>query len=331
MIDMRPTVIPKSDQLNADSLIGQILTIKVTKVSLLAEADQPIAISYEGDNGKPYKPGKSMRRVLVNVWGPDGNAYIGRSMTLYRDAAVMFGGVATGGIRISHMSHIDAPVTMALTVTRANRKPFTVQPLAVQAPTPPRVPNGVPDDVQAVRELGDKAAAGGMDALREFWTGLSKAGKMAVGNGAQLAAWKVIAEAADAPDVEFDDKPPLGDRFYREPEQTKSAGPVVTSGPQHEPAGGVSAPAEAASQEPLEGVAASPPGAAAPSDLAAAIEARKAEILATGDARAQAGAVALRNFLEDLRSDREDGLVTSIRKGVWNDTAKAADAAKGKK
>src|ERR1700722_13127814 len=102
MIDMRPTVIPKSDQLNADSLIGGPKTIKVTKVSLVAEADQPIAIGFEGDDGKPYKPGKSMRRVLVNIWGPDGNAYIGRSMTIYRDVKVMFGGVATGGIRISH-------------------------------------------------------------------------------------------------------------------------------------------------------------------------------------------------------------------------------------
>ena len=327
MIDIRTTVIPKSDQINADSLIGQTLTIKVTKVSLLTEADQPIAIGFEGDGGRPYKPCKIMRRVMVNCWGPDGNAYIGRSMTIYRDAAVMFGGVATGGIRISHMSHIDAPVTMALTVTRANRKPFTVQPLAAQAM--PRVTNGVPEDVQAVRELGDKAAAAGIDALRQYWTGLSKAGRIALGNGTQLAAWKAIAESADAPAVDFDDKPPLGDRFYREPEQTKPADPAVTSGPQHEPTGGISAPAEAASQGPLEGVTASPPGAAAPSDLAAAIDARKAEILATGDARAQAGTVALRNFLEELRKDGEDGLVTSIRKGVWNDAAKAADTAKG--
>lgn len=129
MIDLRQTIIPKSDQLNADDLIGRTLTIKVTKVLLSAGSEQPVAIHYEGDHGKPYMACKSMRRVLVNVWGPDANAYTGRSMTLYRDDAVKFGGMEVGGIRISHMSHIERPVTMALTATRANRKPFTVQPL----------------------------------------------------------------------------------------------------------------------------------------------------------------------------------------------------------
>lgn len=132
MADIRQTTEPKSDQLNADSLIGgKSLTIKVTKVSLAA-GDQPVVISYEGDNGRPYKPCKSMRRVLVNVWGADGNAFIGRSMTLYCDDKVVFGGMAVGGIRISHMSHIEKDVTMALTATRASRKPFTVKPLVVK-------------------------------------------------------------------------------------------------------------------------------------------------------------------------------------------------------
>ena len=129
MIDMTKTTIPKSDQLNADDLSGGVTkTIKVRKVSLAA-GDQPVAINYDGDNDKPYMPCKSMRRVLVNVWGSDGTVYVGRSMTLYRDDKVLFGGVAVGGIRISHMSHIDKDITMALTATRANRKPFTVKPL----------------------------------------------------------------------------------------------------------------------------------------------------------------------------------------------------------
>lgn len=37
-----------------------------------------------------------------------------------------------GGIRISHMSHIDKPVTIALTATRGNKKPVTVQPLVIR-------------------------------------------------------------------------------------------------------------------------------------------------------------------------------------------------------
>lgn len=144
MTDLSQTIAPKSDQLNADDLIGGPRTIRVTNVSKMREPDQPIAINFEGDGGKPYKPGKSMRRVLVRVWGNDGTAYVGRRMTLFRDDAVQFGGVAVGGIRISHMSDIGSPVTMALTVTRANRKPFTVKPLPAERDRAPEKPAGTP-------------------------------------------------------------------------------------------------------------------------------------------------------------------------------------------
>ena len=134
MIDLRGTIKPKSDQLNADDLIGGPVTIRITGVSV-SEGDQPVSISFEGDGGKPFKPGKSMRRVLVNLWGPDGAVYVGRSLTLYRDEQVVFGGVEVGGIRISHMSHLQRETTMALTATKAKRKPFTVRPLVVEKPT----------------------------------------------------------------------------------------------------------------------------------------------------------------------------------------------------
>jgi hypothetical protein len=138
MIDLRGTIKPKSDQLNADDLIGGPVTIRITGVSV-GEGDQPVSISFEGDGGKPFKPGKSMRRVLVNLWGPDGATYVGRSLTLYRDEQVVFGGVEVGGIRISHMSHLQRETTMALTATKAKRKPFTVKPLAT-APAPAAKP-----------------------------------------------------------------------------------------------------------------------------------------------------------------------------------------------
>jgi hypothetical protein len=132
-MNMLATIVPKSDQLNSDDLIGRTMTITVTDVSI-AMAEQPVSISFEGDNGKPFRPGKSMRRVLVKVWGADAKVYVGRSMTLYRDDGVKFGGLAVGGIRVSHMSHLDKPMTMALTETRGNKKPFTVKPLVIEAP-----------------------------------------------------------------------------------------------------------------------------------------------------------------------------------------------------
>lgn len=181
MIDISQTTAPRSDQLNADDLIGGPRTITVTRVAKMKEPDQPIAVYFEGDGGKPYKPGKSMRRVLLRIWGNDGAAYAGRRMTLYRDDAVQFGGVAVGGIRISHMSGISSAVTMALTEKRASRKPFTVKPLPEERAPPPekrRDDAGLAGDQQeAPRQPGSRErlyaaarteAAKGSDALRAF-------------------------------------------------------------------------------------------------------------------------------------------------------------------
>lgn len=184
MTNMLTTIVPKSDQLNADDLIGRTITIKVNKVSLLA-GDQPVSIGYDGDGGKPYKPCKSMRRVLVSVWGSDGSAYVGRSMTLYRDEKVTFGAMAVGGIRISHMSHIDKPVTLALTATRANRKPFTVQPLKVDD-----------DGIDALKVAGREQAKSGSESLKAWWGTLGGARHKQLG-AAYLDEIKAIAAQAD--------------------------------------------------------------------------------------------------------------------------------------
>lgn len=129
MNDMASAIVPKSDQLNADDLIAGPMTITITDVSIRGGQEQPVSIHFEGDNGKPYKSCKSMNRVLVMAWGADAKKYVGRSLTLYRDPEVKWGGMAVGGIRISHMSHLDEPMTMVLTATKGSRKPFKVHPL----------------------------------------------------------------------------------------------------------------------------------------------------------------------------------------------------------
>lgn len=166
-MNLAPTIIPKSDQLNADDLITGPITIKVTSLKGSSEPQQPVAIHYEGDNGKPYKPCKSMRRVLVSAWGANGAEYVGRSMTLYRDDEVAFGGIKVGGIRISHMSHIERDMSMALTVSKAQRKPYTVRVLTVAA-TPAKV-----DPVTAIN------AAQSLDELAAVWKSLSSDEKVA--------------------------------------------------------------------------------------------------------------------------------------------------------
>lgn len=134
MNDMRAVIVPKSDQLNADDLLAGPITITVTNVTIRPGTEQPVSIFFDGDGGKPYKCCKSMARVLVHCWGPDASAYVGRSMTLYCDPKVKWGGMAVGGIRISHISHIKDTTVMALTETKGSRKPFTVKPLVVRNP-----------------------------------------------------------------------------------------------------------------------------------------------------------------------------------------------------
>lgn len=135
-LDIARTCAPKTDQLNADALLGGSMTIKVTDITIVDSKDQPVSIFYDGCEGKPYKPCLSMRRMLVRVWGPDGKAWFGRSMTLFHDEKVRLSGAEVGGIRISHVSNISAPVTMALTEKRGSKKPYTVRPLVIATDLP---------------------------------------------------------------------------------------------------------------------------------------------------------------------------------------------------
>lgn len=129
-IDLSKTIEAKSDHLSSDDLIGKVITIKITRVSV-NNSDRPVVIDYEGSNGKPYLPCKSMRRLMVAVWGADGAKYVGQSLTLYRDPTVTFGKIEVGGIRISHMTGIKEKFSTALTATRGRKKMFSVEPLIV--------------------------------------------------------------------------------------------------------------------------------------------------------------------------------------------------------
>lgn len=130
-MDISKTITPKSDQLNADDLIGGSKTIKIRDVKATDTEIQPVSIYFDGDNNKPYKPSKGMRRVLVAIWGVNAKAFIGRSLTLYRDDSVKFGGVEVGGIRISHASHISEPMRILETVSKGKRRPVTIEVLKV--------------------------------------------------------------------------------------------------------------------------------------------------------------------------------------------------------
>ncbi|MEO6601498.1 MAG: hypothetical protein ABIQ16_16595 [Polyangiaceae bacterium] len=129
--DLRSTIIPKSDQLNADQLLGGAMLITVTHVTLGSGEDQPVIVHYENENGRPFKPCKTMRKVLIHAWEKDGNAWAGRSMELYCDHAVKFGGESVGGIRISRMSHIPKDIKVSLTATRGKKAMYEIKALKV--------------------------------------------------------------------------------------------------------------------------------------------------------------------------------------------------------
>jgi hypothetical protein len=128
-MDITETIAPRSDQINAEDLLTGPRTFTVEKVTA-GTPEQPVEIHLAGLTGRPFKPSKTVRRLLVAAWGPEANAYTGRRMTLYRDPAVRFGGSEVGGIRVSHLSDIDKRIQVALTVTRGKRQPFIIEPLA---------------------------------------------------------------------------------------------------------------------------------------------------------------------------------------------------------
>lgn len=133
MTDITATIQPKTDQMNYDHLLTGPITITVSGVRVNTSSEQPVIVNFEGDDGKPFKPCKSMRRVMAKGWGADSSKYVGRSMTLYGDQDVIFGGQKVGGIRISHMSHIDRPISLPLSASKTKRILYKVEPLRLDS------------------------------------------------------------------------------------------------------------------------------------------------------------------------------------------------------
>lgn len=126
-MDLTESIAPRSDQVNADDLIAGPITYTIREV-IQGKAESPFDFLLV-ETDRAYRPSKTMRRVIVNAWGPEAANYAGRRLTLYREPSIKFGNAAVGGIRISHMSHIDSRVEVLAQVTRGKREKFTVDPL----------------------------------------------------------------------------------------------------------------------------------------------------------------------------------------------------------
>jgi hypothetical protein len=190
-MDLSDTIAPTSEQLDAVDLLGGARTFTIERVSA-GNAEQPVNIKLV-EFARPWRPGKSMRRVLVFCWGPDAATYVGRRVTLYCDPEVRFGGQAVGGTRISHLSHIKKRMQVPLLVARGRAGMFVVEPL-VEMPE-----SRAAEQVDWDAELA--GAAGDVDALKALY---KRAGQLEPNNhalGQRIAkAGKDAAAAASAPD-----------------------------------------------------------------------------------------------------------------------------------
>lgn len=122
------TTMAKSDQINAADLLGGPLVCQITDIQMTGSADQPISI-FVDSHPQPWKPSKTSRRVLAACWSDvDPSEWVGRYVVLYNDPTVMWAGKAEGGIRTSHMSHIDGKKTIMTNATRGKKSAQTVEP-----------------------------------------------------------------------------------------------------------------------------------------------------------------------------------------------------------
>lgn len=182
-MDLSSAVVPKSDQLNSDDLIGGPRTFTITEIRPGTD-EQPVNIYLaEFPKGRPWKPNKTMCRVLMELWDKESAAYIGRRVTLFREPKVRFGNDTVGGVRISHMSDIGSKKrTVIVTVSKGRKGPFVVEPLPDSTPTSP------PVGETTVARLAE---------LRAEWTGADAERKKAIETEvAELSAPQVTAEDA---------------------------------------------------------------------------------------------------------------------------------------
>ena len=139
MSDVSIAMQAKSDQLNATDIMGvePVITIRDVKVNPNAQA-QKVWVYYHGDNNRPWKPSVGMVRILAAGWGTESQNWIGKSVQIYCEPSVTYGGKEVGGIRIRAMSDIDKRgIKATLTISRTKREPYPVKFLDMQRPQYP--------------------------------------------------------------------------------------------------------------------------------------------------------------------------------------------------
>ena len=118
--DISNTILAKSDQLNSEDLLSAPRRIKITGTKQ-GNAESPVIVNYEGDNGRPFKPCKTVRKILSIAWGTHTGAWVGQEALLYREPSVVYAGKEVGGIRVQALSGIDKRIVVSLAKTRGHK------------------------------------------------------------------------------------------------------------------------------------------------------------------------------------------------------------------
>lgn len=130
---MRVTIEKKTDQLNYEDFLGGVTRIVTVAGVTAGTKEQQYDIAIEDDK-RVWRPAVTVLKLLVEAWGDDAAAWVGRRAELYGDPSITFGNDRVGGIRVSRVSHIAKPVTANLTKTRGKRQAHTVDPLPDLSP-----------------------------------------------------------------------------------------------------------------------------------------------------------------------------------------------------
>lgn len=115
--DIGEFIVAKSDQLNADDLVGGPIVVCIEDFKITGGPEQPVTLKISGGH-QPWKPCKTTMRVLAYLWGTNARAWVGRTIRLFRDPEVTWAGVKVGGIRISGMSDINGPQNVTLATSK---------------------------------------------------------------------------------------------------------------------------------------------------------------------------------------------------------------------
>lgn len=147
-----------TDQLNFEDFLGGVTrVVTIAKVEKGRKEGQ-YDISIEGDD-RYWRPPPTVLKQLVSAWTDEADTWVGKQALLYGDPEVMMAGQKVGGIRVSHVSHINEPVTESLSVTRGKRRPHTLHPLPDQPAAPAEDPRivALQDKWRATQDPAERA------------------------------------------------------------------------------------------------------------------------------------------------------------------------------